>query len=172
MVYLQFNIDQEGGLIQGHIVQTDTTATFRHRDPSKGVQRFSFIYLNDVCQVNQEKVVVEKLRRDQDLLYFVESYRLKMAVFVKYYEDSGYLLLTSPSSSKRWKKQLNEVYYNYSCTGKDANDKAFFRQLGGGGGREREREGQIQVGICYHQRVFPTVPNMHWVFSTVANTHH
>ena len=38
--------------------------------------------------------------------------------------------------------------------------------------RERERESQIQVGICYHQRVFPTVANTHWVFSTVANTHH
>ena len=31
---------------------------------------------------------------------------------------------------------------------------------------------QIQVGICYHQRLFPTVANTHWVFSTVANTHH
>ena len=35
-----------------------------------------------------------------------------------------------------------------------------------------ERESQIQVSIFYHQRVFPTVANTHWVFSTVANTHH
>ncbi|XP_015748600.1 PREDICTED: fibrillin-1-like [Acropora digitifera] len=116
MVYLDFNIDQ-GGLIQGDIVQIDSKASFRNRDPSKGIQPFPLAYRDEVCQVNQEKVVVEKLRRDQDLLYFVDSYRLKMAVFVKYYEDSGYLLLASPSSSMHWKKQLNEVYYNYSCSG-------------------------------------------------------
>lgn len=119
-----------GGSIQGDIVQIDTEATLRHRDPSKGLRRFSFNYFRYVCQVNQEKVVVEKLRRDYDLLYFVDSYQLWMAVFVKYYEDSGYLLMTSPYSSVRWKKQLNEVYYSYSLSGKDANDKSpFFRQL-------------------------------------------
>ena len=38
--------------------------------------------------------------------------------------------------------------------------------------RERERESQIQVGICYHKRVFTTVANTHWVFATVVNTHY
>ena len=130
LVYMYCHRNQ-GGSIQGDIVQIDTEATLRHRDPSKGLHRFSFNHLHHyVCQVNQEKVVVEKLRRDQDLLYFVDSYQLRVAVFVKYYEDSGYLLLTSLRSKMYWKKQLNEVYYSYSFSGKDANDKSpFFRQL-------------------------------------------
>lgn len=117
----------EGGTIPGDIVQTDIETTLRHIDPSKGFQRFSFIDLGRVCKVNQEKVVVEKLRRDQVRLYFEDSYQLKMAVFVKYYEDSGYLLLTSAYSSIRWKKQLNEVYPSYSYSGKDANGKSLFQ---------------------------------------------
>jgi len=125
-VYMQCSRDH-GRSIRGDIVQTDTETTLRHVDPSKGFQRFSFNDLHHVCQVNQEKVVVERLRRDQDLLYLDDSYQLKLAVFVKYYEDSGYLLLASPRSSIRWKKRLNEVYYNYSYSGKDANDKSLFQ---------------------------------------------
>lgn len=115
-----------GASNQGDIVQIDTEATLRLRDPSRGLRRFSFSEFDSACQVNQEKVVVEKLRRDQDLLYFVDSYRLRIAVFVKYYEDSGYLLLSSLRGSFHWKKQVNEVYYSYSFSGKDANDKSPF----------------------------------------------
>ena len=125
-VYMHCN-RYNGGSIPGDIVQTDTETTLRHIDPSWGFDRFPFFDLDRVCKVNQEKVVVEKLRRDQVRLYFDDFDELKMAVFVKYYEDSGYVLLTSSRSSMRWKKQLNEVYYNYSYSGKDANDKSLFQ---------------------------------------------
>ena len=45
------------------------------------------------------------------------------------------------------------------------------RQKGYKSAHLTSRESQIQVGICYHQQVFPTVANTQWVFSTVVNTH-
>ena len=59
----------------------------------------------------------------------------------------------------------HHVFCEFLCRDKNVSKVPHFSS------RERERESQIQVGICYHQQVFPTVANTQWVFSTVENTH-
>ena len=124
-VHLQTN---KSSWCLGDILQLDAQITFRST-ALPGLKRLSVDEIKNADYVSREKVVFEKLKKGETILFFktlLFGKCLRVGILLSYDLEWGLLKLGTIGAQRNPYKRLNEVYYTKSSTGKNVNGiKAF-----------------------------------------------